>query len=157
MVEGAGSGAVRGACPLHHFVVPFPRRYATWEDQTNTGFALAALLSLVTFGVHTFVGGKFAARPLLAVERFDKASRWLNYMTWHMVTALLLIFPAGYAWAALRPEAVEVAILLTVLAALLSLISVWVALKGGIQPWQFPSSWLFAMIAAAGVGGLAFG
>lgn len=121
----------------------------------NIGFALAALLSLITFGVHTFVGGKYAARPLLAAERFDKASRWLNYMTWHMVTAVLLVFVVGYAWAALRPEAVEVAWLLTVLAAPLSLISVWVALKGGIQPWRFPSSWLFAMTVAAGLWGLA--
>ena len=120
----------------------------------NPGFATAALLSVITFAVHTFVGGRYAARPLLAAHDLDRASRWLNYMTWHMVTAVLLVFVVGYAWAALRPEAVEVAWLLTVLAVPLSLISVWVALKGGIQPWRFPSSWLFALITVAGLWGL---
>lgn len=120
----------------------------------NVCFALAAVLSLITFGVHTFVGGKYAARPLLAAPRFDKASRWLNYMCWHMVTAVLLVFTGGFAWAALRPEAVEVAMLLIGLAVPLSAISVWVALKGGIQPWRFPSSWLFALITVAGLCGL---
>ncbi len=120
----------------------------------NIGFAIAALLSLITFATHTFVGGIYAARPLLAAHDFDKASRWLNYMCWHMVTAVLLAFTAGFAWAALRPEAVEVAALLTALALPLSGISVWVALKGGIPPWRFPSSWLFALILAAGLWGL---
>ncbi|MDP3803838.1 hypothetical protein [Brevundimonas sp.] len=121
----------------------------------NPGFATAAALALITFAVHTFVGGRFAARPLLSTQNFDKASRWLNYMTWHMVTAQLLLMPAGYAWAAVRPEAVEVAVLLTVLAAILSPLSAWVAMKGGIQPWRFPSSWLFALITAAGLWGFA--
>ncbi|WP_029087000.1 hypothetical protein [Brevundimonas aveniformis] len=120
----------------------------------NSGFALAAVLSLITFSTHTFVGGKYAARPILAAETFDRASRWLNYMCWHMVTALLLLFTGGFAWAALSPEAVEVAMLLTGLAVPLSAISVWVAMKGGIQPWRFPSSWLFALITVAGLSGL---
>ena len=122
--------------------------------ELNPGFALAALLCLLTFAVHTFVGGKYAARPLLAAHDFDRASRWLNYMTWHMVTVLLLVMTAGYAWAAFVPQAREVGVLLTGLAAILSPLSVWVAMKGGIKPWRFPSSWLFALIVAAGLFGL---
>ena len=120
----------------------------------NAGFATAAVLSLITFAVHTFVGGKFAARPLLDAHDFHKASRWLNYMTWHMVTVLLLVMAAGYGLASVAPSATDVAMLLTVLAAILSPLAVWVALKGGIAPWRFPASWLFALIVLAGLWGI---
>jgi len=123
----------------------------------NAGFATAAVLSLVTFAVHTFVGGRFAARPLLAAPDLDKASRWLNYMTWHMVTALLVVMTAGYGVASFLTGTLDVALLLTVIAAILSPLSVWVALKGGIAPWRFPSSWLFALIVLAALWGIETG
>ncbi len=122
----------------------------------NTGFALATAVSLVTLGVHTFVGGRFAARPLLEAPDFPKASRWLNYFTWHMATALLLIMAAGFAWAAVQPKAWAAGAILTVMAATFSPLCVWVALKGGIAPWRFPASWLFLLIVAAGLWGLDF-
>ena len=119
----------------------------------NAGFAAAALLSLVTFGVHTFVGGVFVARPLLASRDLTPASRWLNYYCWHIVTVLLLLMAAGYAWAATRPQALDLAVFLTLLAAILSPLCVWVALKGRIAPWRFPAASLFALIVAAGLWG----
>ena len=121
----------------------------------NIGFVAAALLSVITFGVHTFVGGKYAARPLLEAHDFHRASRWLNYFTWHMATVLLLVMAAGYAWAAVAPAAWPAALILTVMAALFSPLCVWVAMKGGIQPWRFPASWLFALIVIAAIFGLA--
>jgi len=120
----------------------------------NLGFATAAALSLATFAVHTFVGGRFAARPLLKAQDFHRASRWLNYFTWHMATALLLFMTGGFAWAAVTPEAWPVAVLLTLMAATFSPLCVWVAMKGGIAPWRFPASWLFLMILVAGLWGL---
>lgn len=115
----------------------------------NTGFVAAAVLSLITFGVHTFVGGKYAARPLLAAADFDRASRWLNYFTWHMATAILLVMAAGFGWAAVSAQAWPAALVLTVMAALFSPLCVWVALKGGIAPHRFPASWLFLLIVGA--------
>ena len=120
----------------------------------NIGFAAAAVLSLITFGVHTFVGGQYAARPLLAATDFHRASRWLNYFTWHMVTVMLLVMAAGFAWAAIAPEAWPAALILTVMAALFSPLCVWVAMKGGIAPHRFPASWLFALIVGASLWGL---
>ena len=34
----------------------------------NAGFAAASVLALLTFAVHTFVGGIYVVCPLLAVE-----------------------------------------------------------------------------------------
>lgn len=123
------------------------------QGMLNPGFAAAAALSLITFGVHTFVGGVFVARPLLAARDLTPASRWLNYYCWHMVTVLLLAMSGGYAWAATRPEALDLAVFLTLLAAIFSPLCVGVALRGGIAPWKFPAASLFALIAIAGVVG----
>ena len=119
----------------------------SWSVDLNFGFATAAVLSLITFGVHTFVGGKYVARPLLASSELPKASLWLNYFTWHMATVMLLFMAGGYAFAASRPDAADVAALLTLMAATFSPLCIWVAVKGGISPWRFPASWLFALIA----------
>jgi hypothetical protein len=119
----------------------------------NPGFAAAAVLSLITFGVHTFVGGKFAARPLLEAQDFHKASRWLNYFTWHMATVILLFMAGGFAAAAVYPAALAAAVLLMLMAATFSPLCIWVTLKGGISPWRFPASWLFALIVVAGLWG----
>lgn len=119
----------------------------------NIGFVAAAVLSLITFGVHTFVGGKYAARPLLEAAHFDPASRWLNYFTWHMATVLLLVMAAGFAWTAIAPEAWPAALILTVMATLFSPLCVWVAMKGGIAPHRFPASWLFVLIVGASAWG----
>ena len=120
----------------------------------NLGFAAASLTALVTWGVHTFVGGVYAARPLLAAPNLHKASLWLNYYTWHMATLLLLAMIAGFTWAAVDEAAREVALVFTVLATCFSVLCVWVALKGGIKPHRFPASYLFAIMAAAGLAGL---
>ena len=59
----------------------------------------------------------------------------------------------GYGWAATRPEALDLAAFLTLLAAPLSPLCVWVAVKGRIAPWKFPAASLFALIALAGLFG----
>lgn len=123
------------------------------QQGVNLGFATAAVLSLVTFGVHTFIGGRYAARPLLEARTFDRASRWLYYFTWHMATVILLFMAGGFAVAALHPEAFDVAVMLMLMAAVFSPLCMWVALKGGIKPWRFPASWLFLLILAAGLWG----
>lgn len=111
--------------------------------QGNAGFVGAALTLAITFVVHTFIGGRFAARPLLAAERLPRSAIWLNYLTWHMVTALIVVMAAAFCWAALHPEATDVAVVVMVLCAALSLVTVGVSLKAGVAPWRFPSSYLF--------------
>jgi hypothetical protein len=117
---------------------------------TNEGFAAAALLSVATFLVHTFIGGIYVARPLLRVENLSPASRWLNYYTWHITTILTLMMAFGFGWAAKRPESADLAAFLAILAAMLSVLSAGVALRGAINPFRFPSTSLFLLVAGAG-------
>ena len=120
----------------------------------NWGFAAASAIALLTFGVHTFVGGVFVVRPLLAARDLTPASRWLNYYCWHLVTVVLLFMAAGFAWAAGQPTAADLATMLTAMSVVFSPLCAWVALKGRIAPWRFPATTLFLLVAVAGLVGL---
>ena len=117
-------------------------------------FWAAAIMSVVTFSVHTFVGGPRVAAPLLANTSLPKASKWLNYYCWHITTIYTLFMGPAYAFVALNPDRPELVVFLTFLNAALSLLSVVVAFKGGISPFRFPSTSLFASVAILGLLGL---
>ena len=61
---------------------------------TNIGFLAAGLLSILTLAVHSFVGQVYVVRPLLAVERLSRASRWLNFYCWHVTTTIIAAMAA---------------------------------------------------------------
>lgn len=63
-------------------------------------FATAALIAFVAFLTHSILGGKYAVRPLFAASDITPTSRWLNYLCWHMATALLMVMTATLACAA---------------------------------------------------------
>jgi len=110
----------------------------------------AAVFSVATFSVHTFMGGVRVARPLLADANLPAASKWLNYYCWHVATVTLLFTAGGFAFSALNPGKTEIAIFASLLAASLSLLSAAVAIKAGINPLRFPSTWMLATMAALG-------
>ncbi len=117
-------------------------------------FWAATIMSVVTFSVHTFIGGPRVAIPLLANSSLPIASKWLNYYCWHVTTIYTLFMGAAYAYVALHPDRPELVIFLTLLNSALSLLSAAVARKGGINPFRFPSTSLFASVALLGLSGL---
>jgi hypothetical protein len=80
-----------------------------------------------------------------------------DYYCWHIVTLLLLFMSAAFGFTALNPERPDVAVFASALAGPLSVLSVAVALRAGIPPLKFPSTTLFAIIAALGWAGIAAG
>ncbi|WP_300542069.1 hypothetical protein [Maricaulis sp.] len=120
-------------------------------------FAAAAVLGLVTFAIHIFAGGPVVARPLLADTHLPAASKWLNYYCWHITTVLLVFIAAGFAAAAVRPDAWVLAIFLTVLCLALSVLSAGIALRGGLAPLRLPSTSLFALTGCLGLAGIIAG
>ena len=112
---------------------------------------LAVVLSLVTFYVHTFIGGPRVAAPLLRNKDLPIASKWLNYYCWHIVTLYLLLIGGGYAYVALHPERPELVVFLTILNSSFAILSVLVARKGKINPLRFPSTTLFSLLSLSGI------
>lgn len=107
---------------------------------------LAAAVSALTFYVHTFVGGKRVAAPLLDDTSLPFAAKWLGYYCWHVTTVLIAFIVAGFVWLALHPHTPSL-VFLGALTLALSILSAAVAIKAGIRPLQFPSTSLFAAIA----------
>jgi len=112
---------------------------------------VAVALSLIAFYVHTFIGGPRVAAPLLMNKDLPKASKWLNYYCWHIVTIYLLLMGGGYAFVALHPDKPELVVFLTVLNVHFAVLSVVVALKGKINPLRFPSTTLFTLLSLVGI------
>ncbi len=116
---------------------------------------LAAAAGVMTFGVHTFIGGVYVARPLLTDRTLPKASKWLNYYCWHVATISLVVMSGCFAYAAVHPDSLELAYLATGLSLAFSVLSASVALRGRIHPLRFPSTSLLALMAVLGWFGLA--
>ena len=119
----------------------------------NIFLAIAALLSLVTWAIHTFVGGPHAARPLLA-SKLGPMAKYTNYYCWHLVTLTLFAMAAGFGYAAVVPEGRDVAILLTILSAGFA---VWSLILVGISrrsPVELPQWILFIAITIPAVAGI---
>ena len=110
----------------------------------------AAVSALVTFAVHTFFGGAFVTRPLLADKSLPRAAKWLAYYCWHVVTLLLLALAIAFVAMATGLLTPKAALALSGFCAVCSLLSIGVALKGHIAPLRFPSTTLFAVTAALG-------
>lgn len=112
---------------------------------------LGAVVSFITFYVHTFVGGPIVAKPLLENQTLPKASKWLNYYCWHNTTILLLFIGSAFVYSIFHSDALDLIIFVSLLSAALSALSAAVALKASINPFRFPSTSLFATIAAMGL------
>lgn len=112
---------------------------------------IAVALSLMTFSIHTFIGGPRVAAPLLMNKDLPKASKWLNYYCWHIVTLYLLLMGGGYAFVALYPEKPELVVFLTILNIHFAILSAAVAVKGKIHPLRFPSTTLFTLLSLVGI------
>jgi len=111
----------------------------------------AAFMSVVTFAVHTFIGGPRVAVPLLADKSLPKASKWLNYYCWHITTIYTFVMGGAYAYVALNSEKIEMVVLLSILNISFSILSAVVAMKGNINPFRFPSTSLFASVSILGI------
>ena len=114
----------------------------------------AAVMSIITFAVHAFIGGPVVAKPLLESTNIPKASKWLNYYTWHVTTIFTLSMGGAYVYVALHPNRPELVVFLTIITGALSVLSGAVAIKGNINPFRFPSTSLFASVSLLGLASL---
>lgn len=111
----------------------------------------ASIMSVVTFAVHTFIGGPRVAVPLLADKNLPKASKWLNYYCWHITTIYTFAMGGAYAYVAFNTEKIELVVFLSVLNVSFAILSAVVAIKGNINPFRFPSTSLFATVSILGI------
>ena len=114
----------------------------------NVFWVGATFMALVTFATHTFIGTRFAIPPLVAAEgTVPKATIWLNYLCWHIVTGMLLILTLVMAAVTAGRMSPELLIPCVALFAWVSVVSLVATFKAGIAFYRFPASWLGAATA----------
>ncbi len=110
----------------------------------------ASLVSLVGFGIHTFAGQRLVMTPLMANEHLELQQRWFHFVAWHGVSISFAAYTAAFAYAALTPGGLDVAILMTVMNAAIALMFIGVGIKGDPMVFKFPGIYLALGTAALG-------
>lgn len=120
----------------------------------NPWLVSAALAAFATFVIHTVIGGRLIARPLLAARDLARIPRLTAYYCWHMVTIVLFAMALALAWAArhANPPLVSLVLLLAVAFTALSL---GLVAAYRVSPWQLPQWSLFLLVAVLSGAGLA--
>lgn len=119
----------------------------------NIAFAIAGVLALATGGIHTFLGGKEAAVPLLA-SKLLPVPKFTNYYTWHMVTITLFAMACGYFYGAFSPDGFEIAVLLTGLSVCYAALSFGLIITKKRRLLELPQWSLFLVISIAALFGI---
>jgi len=119
----------------------------------NVWFAAAAGLSAITCALHAVLGGREAARPLLAAKDLDRIAKFTNYYCWHLVTITIGALGAAFAYASMPDARSELAVFATGTAFLFSLWSLGMIARFQLRPLQFGQWALFLPIALLGLVG----
>lgn len=123
----------------------------------NTWFLAAAALGVLTCLAHLFLGGRGAARPLLAADGLASMPRYTHYFCWHIVTILLAAQGGGYAWAAMAPDGLDVAVILTLIALATTLWNFLMIARHRLKWQQHPQFIFFLPMTILGTGGILAG
>lgn len=119
----------------------------------NAWLVAAAAAAFATFLVHTFIGGRVIAAPLLAAGSLARVPRYTVYYCWHMVTLLLAAMAVALGWSALHAN-VALTVLMLVLALGFAGLSLALVLRFRVSPWHLPQWTFFVVIAALTAAGL---
>ncbi len=119
----------------------------------NPGFALAAVFSLFTWAVHTFLGGREIARPLLQ-STMRPIPKLTNYYCWHLVTLTLLAMTGGFAYAAILSDGSDLGFFLALVAAAFCIWSLVLIVWKKRRPLELPQWLLFLSVTGAAVWGV---
>lgn len=119
----------------------------------NAWLAAAAAAAFATFLVHTFVGGREIASPLLAATSLARVPRYTAYYCWHMVTLLLAAMAAALGWTAFHAN-VALTVLMLALAIGFAVLSLALVVQFRVSPWHLPQWTFFVVIAVLTAAGL---
>lgn len=102
----------------------------------------AAVVSLITFFVHTFVGGYQVAKPLLNASGIQETTKLTTYYCWHICTILFLVMTCAYAYVALLQFDIPLTVTVTSIAAGCALLSIGLITVLKLKPLDYPQ-WIF--------------
>lgn len=120
----------------------------------NNWFLSAAALSAAVCAVHVIMGGREAARPLLASTELDQVAKYTNYYCWHIVTIVIAALGAAFLVAAIDHDADELALFAVITSFLFAVWSLAMIARFRLPLLPFGQWILFLVVAAVGAAGL---
>jgi len=120
----------------------------------NHALAVAAALSLGTWALHTFVGGREIAGPLLR-SGLHPVPKYTNYYCWHLVTIVLFAMAAAFAYGAVVPAGRDVAAFALMLSSAFAAWSLALVRWTRQPPLRLPQWLLFLAISVVAAVGFA--
>lgn len=110
----------------------------------------AAIFAGLTCLIHLVLGGRDAARPLLNSKDLQTAPKLTNYYCWHIVTIVLALMSAGYAYLSQTYET-GLAWGLLLMSVLFTGLSLGLIVKFRVSPFALPQWILFAVLSLIGM------
>ncbi|MEM7076554.1 MAG: hypothetical protein AAF484_15795 [Pseudomonadota bacterium] len=116
-------------------------------------FAAAGALAAIWLAVHTVVGGREIARPLIEAVDLPAVVRHTHYLCWHFTTVTIACM-AGLFGIATVTGIAAYAMAATLLAAGFFGVGVGLVVALGEAHARLPQGWLFLPVAGLGLAGL---
>lgn len=114
----------------------------------------AAVVSLLGFFSHAFLGGPLFVHPLMADTDLPIAVTWLGLVSWHVVSIVLMSFAIAFGYTAKNPGNAALALFASAMSASVSLLCIAVGIRGNAVLFTLPAPYLFGFIALLGIVGV---
>jgi len=116
-------------------------------------FGFAGALAALWLAVHTFIGGRQIARPIVQAKELSPVVRHTQYLCWHFTTVAIAAMAASFFLAA-ATGLTAYATSATILAMGFFVVGVGLVLSLGEAHARLPQGWLFLPVAGLGLAGL---
>lgn len=111
---------------------------------------LAAAVSGITTLAHIVIGGPKNAAPIFDRTDLPTGPKVTVEFAWHAASVFLFFVTAIFLWAAVKRTDRTLVLFTVTHCAVLSILGAAVSYTGGLLPWAFPPSVLFALIVVFG-------
>lgn len=117
----------------------------------NVYFLSAAILTVAVFLIHTFLGGRTIANPLLKAQDLHPVPKLTSYYCWHIVTITLAIVSGMFAYAAYSSGGADLGWTATLLTLGYCVLGLFVPIVKQQKYKDMPQGWLFFPIVVLGI------
>ena len=92
-------------------------------------------------------------RRLMADTDLPVAVTWLSFVSWHVVSIMLMSLAIAFGYTARNPGNVALAVFASAMSAAVSILCVAVGICGNAVLFKLPAPYLFGVIALLGIAG----
>jgi hypothetical protein len=93
-------------------------------------------------------------RPLMADIDLPIAVTWLGFVSWHVVSIMLMSLAIAFGYTARNPGNAALAVFASAMSAAVSILCIAVGISGNAVLFTLPAPYLFGFVALLGITGV---